>query len=128
MPGPRPPAGLSAPGRQLWRQIAGAFELEPDEVELLRQACRCADEAEDLRAALAAAGPTVTGSTGQVRPNPLYAQLRAHRETLARLLRGLDLPDGKAAAPSAASRRASDAASRRWKMEKHRRASRGTAS
>lgn len=128
MTGPRPPAHLRTTGRSLWRAVAGVFDLEADEAELLRQACRCVDEIEDLRAALAAGETTVTGSTGQVRPNPLYGELRSHRETLARLLRGLDLPDDAAAAPSAASLRASDAAKRRWKMEKHRRASGGPAS
>lgn len=122
----RSPAGLKAAGRRLWRSVTSVYDLDADEAELLRQAARCADELEDLRAALADGEPVVSGSTGQLRPNPLYAQLRAHRETLARLLRGMDLPDEAAERPSAASLRASDAASRRWKAEKHRRASRGT--
>jgi hypothetical protein len=117
----RAPAGLGAAGRNLWRSVAGAFDLDPDEAELLRQACRCADELADLRSALAASDTVVAGSTGQPRPNPLYTELRAHRETLARLLRALDLPDEEAARGSAASARASEAARRRWRAEKHRR-------
>ncbi len=122
----RAPAGLGAHGRNLWRSVNGKFDLDPDEVELLHQASRCADEIADLRAALAAGETTVVGSTGQPRVNPLYVELRQHRETLARLLRAIDLPD-EAVKPSAGSLRASDAARRRWARERRRRASRGTA-
>lgn len=85
----RPPRGLGAAGRALWRSIVDEYTLEPHERVLLAEACRTADELERLRAEAASADLIVQGSTGQPRPNPLFGEVRRHSESLARLLRAL---------------------------------------
>lgn len=96
--GPRAPAGLSAAGRRLWRSVVDRYDLRPDELALLEHAGRCADELASLQQALTDAPAVVAGSTGQPRPNGLYAEVRAHREVLKRLLGGLDVPEDGAEA------------------------------
>jgi len=90
----RPPSGLKAPGRRLWTAVAGLYILTASEVEMLRQACRTADELDRLeRAVRALPELTTTGSTGQLKPHPLLAEVRAHRQLLERLTTALNLPD-----------------------------------
>lgn len=110
------PTGLADAGLRLWHKVTGTFEIGPDEYELLLEACRTADELESLSEALRDAEPTTLGSTGQVRANPLYAEARQHRATLAALLVRLDLPEDEDESPEARWRsdRARDAAKARW--------------
>ena len=42
------PKGLGARGRRLWREITEAHELDPMQVVLLEEACRCADRLDKL--------------------------------------------------------------------------------
>jgi len=111
---PRAPNGLSTAGRRLWRAVLGGFELRPDECVLLEAACRLADETAALEAALKAAPATVPGSKGQQRPNPLYAEARAHRLALGRLLAQLGLADADDDAGARRSSAARRMALRRW--------------
>ena len=88
----KPPSGLLAPGRALWRAVHDAYELEPAEPALLLAACRTVDELDRLTTELATAPLTVVGSTGQPRANPLLAEVRQHRQILAVLLAQLEVP------------------------------------
>jgi hypothetical protein len=59
---------------------------------------------------------TVPGSTGQLVAHPLLAEVRRHREILAKLLERLNLPAGDEDAGSTpAQRRAQRAAQQRWR-------------
>lgn len=130
---PPAPRGLGAPGRRLWRAVTADFELGPDELESLREACRCADELERLRAAVAEAPLTVAGSAGQVVAHPLLEQVRRHRDLLGKLLERLALPAGdEDQGMTPAQKRAHRAAQQRWRdrqaaRETHREARRGSA-
>lgn len=42
------PKGLGTRGRRLWREITEAHELDPMQVVLLEEACRCADRLDKL--------------------------------------------------------------------------------
>jgi hypothetical protein len=113
---PDPPSDLRASGRALWLDVRAEFALGPDEVGALREACRTADELDDLRSALAGQPMTVAGSTGQQVAHPLLAELRRHREVLAKLLERLNLPAGDEDAGSTpAHRKAQRAAQQRWR-------------
>jgi hypothetical protein len=90
----KPPTGLRATGRRLWLSVAERYVLTAAEVEMLGQACRTADELDRLeRAVRALPELTTTGSTGQLKPHPLLAEVRAHRLLLERLTTALYLPD-----------------------------------
>lgn len=120
---PQPPDDLAPPGRgrKFWRQTVAEYELAVHELELLAEACRTMDELDQLRAAVAADGPTVTGSRGQTRVHPAMLELRQGRAELRRLLDALAIPASQAVdgadegnVASLASRRARRAAHVRW--------------
>lgn len=91
---PKPPTGLRPPGRKLWTAVADRYVLTAAETEMLGQACRTADELDRLEKAVRALPElTTTGSTGQIKPHPLLAEVRAHRLLLERLTTALCLPD-----------------------------------
>jgi hypothetical protein len=113
----RPPTGLKAPGRRLWTAVAGLYVLTPAELEMLGQAARTADELDRLERAVRALPELVTtGSTGQLKPHPLLAEVRAHRLLLERLTTALNLPDDdQEVGDRASSRHARKAAEGRWR-------------
>lgn len=116
----RPPSGLKSPGRRLWVAVVGKYVLTPGEIEMLGQAARTADELDRLeRGVRALPELTTTGSTGQIRPHPLLAEVRAHRQLLERLTTALNLPDDtQEVGVRAASRHAQKAARGRWRPTK----------
>ncbi|MGH9122034.1 MAG: hypothetical protein ACRDYC_08815 [Acidimicrobiales bacterium] len=117
----RAPVGLNAAGRGFWRKVTTDFELDHDGLALLEQAARTLDELERLQAAVAGAELLVEGSSGQPRPHPLLAEVRAHRATLGKLLTALALPDEEDVTPlTATQERAQKAARARWAAEKAR--------
>ena len=89
---PRPPVGLKAHGRALYRDISAKYTLDPAEFELLRQLSRAVDTADALAAAIAKQGVSVPGSRGQLRPNPLLNDQRETAKLIARLCTELALP------------------------------------
>jgi hypothetical protein len=113
----RPPNGLRAPGKRLWASVADQYVLTAAEVEMLDQSCRTADELDRLeRAVRALPELTTTGSTGQLKPHPLLAEVRAHRLLLERLTTALNLPDeDEDVGLRGSSRHAQRAARGRWK-------------
>ncbi|MDN5918300.1 MAG: hypothetical protein L0I76_24920, partial [Pseudonocardia sp.] len=89
----RAPAHLDARGRGFWRAVTTDYELRPDELRVLEDACRELDLIERLDAEQRDTALTVPGSHGQPVAAPLLGELRAHRALLARLLNQLRLPD-----------------------------------
>lgn len=90
---PRMPVSLGAAGKSLWKSIVPAYELRPDEVRLLADACRESDIVQRLEDELADAPLMVKGSQGQLVASPLVSEVRQHRSVLAALLKALKLPD-----------------------------------
>src|SRR4051812_48638056 len=89
----RAPKGLHPRARRFWSTVVDAYELDPSEAELLVEVVRLIGTLEDLQDALQEQGLVVHGSTGQLRPNPLLAELRTGRTVLSRLLAQLQLED-----------------------------------
>lgn len=114
----RAPRGLRAGGKRLWRKVADKYELNADEHELLIEACRTVDELDSINEAIADGTPTVAGPRGNSVANPLYAEARAHRAVLNRLLRALGLPDEDGQPESWTTIRAREAAQARWRGER----------
>lgn len=112
----RKPAHLAVSGSRIWRGITDKYDLRPDELRVLEDACREADLVDSIQTALREGSLISTGSQGQPVINPLVPELRQHRATLATLMRQLKLPeDGdeeKAAGERSSAARA--AANARW--------------
>ena len=89
----RPPQGLGARGRALWRGVLAGYELNAAELEVVRELCAATDELSRLSTAVAHAPATSKGSRGQLVAHPLLAEVRAHREIIRRLTKQLNLPD-----------------------------------
>jgi hypothetical protein len=114
---PTAPPGLGKSGAALWRRIVAGYELRPDELRLLADACREADLIDSMSELLGTGSLLTAGSMGQQRPNPLLTEIRGHRALLAALLKQLALPDDAVRAagrPSATTTRAQTAARARW--------------
>lgn len=107
------PAHLAAKGRELWGQVADCYQLRPDELRVLEDACREADLVERLEVELRDAPLMVKGSMGQMVASPLVSELRQHRATLNTLLKALKLPD-EAPEATDGSGKARAAARARW--------------
>lgn len=118
---PKAPSGLGTSGRALWREIVGGYDLRPDELRVLVDACREADLVDRLEAALSESDLVVTGSKNQPVASPLVPEVRQHRTALASLLKALKLPDNPACADRAStyvSEQARAAARARWGTRK----------
>lgn len=121
---PRPPTGLSARGKRLWRDTLARYELRVDELTILHEACRILGQIDYLADQLSGAELIVRGSMGQPAPHPFLAELRGCRSLLSQLIRQLKLPDDdeqdEPAEQTPQSRRAQKAANARWAQERAR--------
>ena len=118
---PALPKGLRPTGRNLWRDVTGTWQLRPDELRVLEQACRTLDDEARLREELAQACVMTAGSMGQQRVTPLFAEVRATRALAAKLLAQLGLPDmdEQAGQDSRREWQARAAAGKRWNTARH---------
>ncbi|MCV7379961.1 hypothetical protein BST11_15375 [Mycobacterium alsense] len=85
------PRGLKAGGRRLWAAVTGDFDLDQSAAAVLAEACYTVDELADLRAKLAVIEPVIESNQGP-RMHPLFAEVRARRLLLAKLIRDVGLP------------------------------------
>jgi hypothetical protein len=95
-------------------------ELDARGLSILALAARQVDDVAALERALRRDGETVPGSQGQPRLNPMIAEIRQGRFTVARLLGELDLSDADAEPRSARSRRVQAAVNARWDAREQR--------
>src|SRR5690606_12587211 len=73
------PTKLGAKARRLWNETTEQWELRPDELRVLEDACRQVDLIERIEKALADQDLIVRGSQGQPVANPLVQEVRQHR-------------------------------------------------
>jgi len=110
-----PPTKLGPRARKLWNELTVTYELRPDELRILEDACREIDLIDRLEAELVVGEMVVAGSQGQPVANPLVSEIRQHRSTLQRLLGSLKLPDEDGRQGAARSEAAREAAHARWR-------------
>lgn len=114
---PPAPRNLGERGRALWDSIIPAYELRPDEIVILVDACREADLIERLHAELVESSLIAKGYNGQEVASPFVSEIRQHRTVLAGLLSKLKIPDSPAGAArkrAVVSEQARAAARSRW--------------
>jgi hypothetical protein len=95
---PKPPPGLKASGKALWREVTAEYELEQHEVGLLLTMCRTTDRLDDLAGIVAREG-VVEAGTGRV--HPALVEHRQQAIAYARLSAALRLPAGDENDPAA---------------------------
>lgn len=105
------PADLAPSSGKMWDSVVTKYELRPDELRILEDACREADLIDDLEKHLRGADRIVKGSMGQQVINPLISELRQHRIAFSSLMSKLKLPDDGAEVAGSQQR---DAANARW--------------
>jgi inactivated superfamily I helicase len=99
---PKPPTGLSKPGRDLWRKVTGVLDFDdPRELVALRQSCLLEDDLDRLRTELATAALVVKGSTGQPVETPLLGAIRNAVALQAKLLGSIGIDNSQASASHA---------------------------
>lgn len=115
MPSKKTPAHMGTSGRKLWRDVTGTYDLRPDELRILEDACREMDVIDYLEEQRRDDGfrLMVRGSQGQEVIHPVFSELRQHRSALRQLLGQLKLPDE--AGEETRSTQARDAANARWR-------------
>src|ERR1700758_5618606 len=118
----KPPAGIGAAGRQLWRQIARAaaqddLEMTATEHRWLWSAAKLTDRLAAIEAAMEGGPMIVPGYNGQPVAQPLLTEARQYHllisQTLARLK--LDVPDDAGVFGVAGANKARTAANARWR-------------
>lgn len=88
-----PPVGLSAPSKQLWRDLVKDVECLTDgpaaaaSLVVVDEIVRARERVTQVRETLAGDGVTATGSRGQARPHPL---LVIERQLVAEIMNGLE--------------------------------------
>ncbi len=98
----RPPTGLSTGGRALWRSIVDKYELDPQQVVQLVEACRAKDRLDTLDAVLRgdadcwmklSVDPRSDGQVYEVRITNVLSKANETANLLKQLLAALRLPD-----------------------------------
>ncbi len=110
-----PPEALGPAGLKVWRSVVADYDLRPDELRILEDACREATLIDRLHHELQGAPLVVKGSMGQPTASPLVQEIRQHRQTFAALMARLKLEDIDGAAAGDRSARARAAAQARWR-------------
>ena len=109
---PDAPASLSDAGKALWADVVAKYDLRPDELRTLEDACAASDMLAELMSAWNDLGrPYITrGSMGQEVEHPLIGSIDKQRKARQAFIKQLKLPDdggGK-------SNQQRDAAQSRW--------------
>lgn len=86
----RAPRGTGPSGRALWRDVTERFDLDQNELVILREAVRTVDQLDALAAIVDRDG-VLEPATG--RAHPALVESRQLRLALARLIATLRLPD-----------------------------------
>lgn len=86
-----PPKHLLKGGKQLWLDIAGEYDLEAHQVEILRSLCETLDRLELCRRQLKKDGLFSVNRFGETKPHCALKEEREHRVLFARLARELNL-------------------------------------
>lgn len=90
---PAAPSGLSTRAKRVWTKTLESYELREDELAILADLCQEYTIVDSLQAALEDAPLMVRASHGGEAINPIYSELRMHRQAAMSLWKALKLPE-----------------------------------
>lgn len=92
---PKAPVTLTVAGKALWSDVVAKYDLRPDELRTLEDACAASDMLAELMEAWNDLGrPYISrGSMGQEVEHPLIGSIDKQRKTRQTFIRQLKLPD-----------------------------------
>src|SRR2546421_11072903 len=82
---------LSPEARKLWKEITAQWDLEPDAMAILQQACEALDEVRRAQETLEKEGRVVKDRFGQPKQHPECLNLRDARAAFLKSLKQLNL-------------------------------------
>jgi hypothetical protein len=82
----RAPVGLTPRSKALWRAVVGEFELSAAELEILLNALKCSDRADEAAKALAHDGLVMTDRYGSAKAHPMIDVESRNRALFARFI------------------------------------------
>ncbi|MDA3643794.1 hypothetical protein LZ318_11855 [Saccharopolyspora indica] len=123
---PAAPSGLSNRAKRVWSKTLDHYELREDELSLLTDFCMEITIVDHLQASLTDAPLMIRASHGGEQINPIFSELRMHRQAAMSLWKALKLPeidsegdegqeDPKKVVPMSREESARKAANARWK-------------
>jgi len=116
VPAPAPEA-LGPAGLKVWNSVTTDYQLRPDELRILEDACREATLIDRINQELQESPLIAKGSMGQPVASPLVQEIRQHRAVFAQLMARLKLADEDGETPGGGDRsaQARRAANARWR-------------
>lgn len=90
---PPAPSGLSARAKRVWTRTLENYELREDELSILADFCMEISIVDHLQENLVDAPLMVRASHGGEQINPIYSEIRMHRQASMSLWKALKLPD-----------------------------------
>lgn len=110
------PETLGNEGKRVWNLVTSKYDLRPDELLTLEDACAASDMIAGLAKAWEDEGRPLTtkGSMGQQVIHPLIGEIRTQRAARNALWRQLKLPDDPSAGSGAEPNQQRSAAQSRW--------------
>ncbi len=114
----QPPEHLGVQGLLFWEDIAGNYELRPDELKMLGLACSLLDNLDRIEAELRTTGLTVQDKVGE-KAHPLLVEARQQSAVAFQIIRGLKIPDtpgGRTRKSIYTSQEQREKAHKRWEL------------
>lgn len=90
---PPAPSGISARAKRVWTKTLESYELREDELSILADLCMEITIVDHLQESLVDAPLMVRASHGGEQINPIFSEIRMHRQTSMSLWKALKLPD-----------------------------------
>lgn len=90
---PQAPSDLSARAKRVWTKTLDNYELREDELSILADFCLEITIVDHLQSALKDAPLMVRATHGGEAINPIYSEIRMHRQAAMSLWKSLKLPD-----------------------------------
>lgn len=88
---PKPPTGICSDARRFWTSVNSLYELTPDRMEALVEACHSMTRARQCRKAIKAHGLTYLDKAGQPKPRPEVAQEKAAQLVYSKMIQLINI-------------------------------------